>query len=62
MMKDAVLIYADLGPRPVRREVLASQIRQNHALKIKGMKTSGSGEIEIIDQAASARKESLSID
>ncbi len=48
-MRDAVLIYADLGPRPVKKIDLASQVRINHALKMKGMKASGSGEIEIID-------------
>ena len=50
-MKDTVLIYADLGAKQIRQEALASQIRANH-LKMKGNKKGGSGDIEVVDQAA----------
>ena len=50
-MKDTVLIYADLGAKHIRQEALASQIRANH-IKMKSAKKTGSGDIEVVDQAA----------
>ena len=57
-MKDTVLIYADLGAKHIRQEALATKIRAHH-LRLKGSKKGGSGDIEVVDQAANRNMSQL---